>query len=878
MAPFTRVQKAEALDHVLDNVLDLNKNDSIIQSVYFSGIQHITGFVELCMDPDAVKALRWEDKDKDGNVTIWTLPPGQAQRLINFAKFVTYKQGIARPDDPPFETLESWKALTSTEYDKFTRQQPRLLAASAASSSSSLSGAAAASAATLVDLWNKGIKRNRELFPTMTKESQWENTDRRFRSEARAQGCELPLDSKYKPKTQEEVELFDAQQKYVYNVMQCCYQTDHGKKFVREHDHDYDAQKVYESFKAFMEKTTVAKIDAWRHMIYIITCRLADGSWRGPATGYVRYFEEQVRLYDQIYPSHPLHASMKLALLQNSVEDVPMLAQVKTTGMHLNTQTGHETTYVEYVRLLLSACATYDRKHAPKTKVRGRTLYYHECATASWDQSELPDDFGADIDDDLTFETDMSVNAILVFAAERSTFRSRPKPTGGFGSSQAASNPARMAFAKWKQLSPRAQAIWDSLDDADKAVILMSNTSNPGGTRPARSNASPFSQGRATSSNVHQMTPYEALAHQQQHVSLPQQREMELVDTNITDDAPPMFDASGNFTDQGLLALMTRQAHQPQAPTPITDLSPRENPANIRNVLSTPETPGPQAQLKPAAKKTTRFSISMTVIEYAVSLHAAAMRKALADRGANGTVIGSDMRIIFRVVGRSVDITGLADHKVNDTAIVCAGGVVRTQLGEVIVILNQAAYLGKGKTIISCGQMEHYGIDVDDKSVRVGGKQRIKTPDGYVMPLELKNGLPFLDIRPYTDEEFDQLPHVVLTSDAEWDPRVLDYAHKDDDFHDLDDSTWGFSPRLPISWSWFNNNWSRLPIVMSNLLVVVDGKAREIDASVNGCIGIRKLDCIVETLTIFIGNICGSVMEFRFTITIITDLIKLLGQ
>ena len=122
MAPFTRVQKAEALDHVLDNVLDLNKNDSIIQSVYFSGIQHITGFVELCMDPDAVKALRWEGKDKDGNVTIWTLPPGQAQRLINFAKFVTYKQGIARSDDPPFEMLESWKALTSTEYDKFTRQ------------------------------------------------------------------------------------------------------------------------------------------------------------------------------------------------------------------------------------------------------------------------------------------------------------------------------------------------------------------------------------------------------------------------------------------------------------------------------------------------------------------------------------------------------------------------------------------------------------------------------------------------------------------------------------------------------------------------------------------------------------------------------------
>ena len=42
------------------------------------------------------------------------------------------------------------------------------------------------------------------------------------------------------------------------------------------------------------------------------------------------------------------------------------------------------------------------------------------------------------------------------------------------------------------------------------------------------------------------------------------------------------------------------------------------------------------------------------------------------------------------------------------------------------------------------------------------------------MPLNFINGLPFLPMRPYTDEEWTKLPHVLLTADRKWDPRVLD--------------------------------------------------------------------------------------------------------
>ena len=56
--------------------------------------------------------------------------------------------------------------------------------------------------------------------------------------------------------------------------------------------------------------------------------------------------------------------------------------------------------------------------------------------------------------------------------------------------------------------------------------------------------------------------------------------------------------------------------------------------------------------------------------------------------------------------------------------------------------------------------------------MQVGGTQCIKTPHGHVSPLAMQQSLAYLDMRPCTKCVFDELPHVVLTSDSEWDPTV----------------------------------------------------------------------------------------------------------
>ena len=104
--------------------------------------------------------------------------------------------------------------------------------------------------------------------------------------------------------------------------------------------------------------------------------------------------------------------------------------------------------------------------------------------------------------------------------------------------------------------------------------------------------------------------------------------------------------------------------------------------------------------------------------------------------------------------------------------------LVETNHGIVNLIMNEYACYGKGHTIHSSGQVEWFKNSVDDRSVQVGGRQRICTVDGYAMLLTCRGGLMYLSIlgKP-TDKDLERYPAVHLTGPQESDPSVLDYTH-----------------------------------------------------------------------------------------------------
>ena len=185
----------------------------------------------------------------------------------------------------------------------------------------------------------------------------------------------------------------------------------------------------------------------------------------------------------------------------------------------------------------------------------------------------------------------------------------------------------------------------------------------------------------------------------------------------------------------------------------------------------------PPRQLEVFVEDSVRSTRKLRVSAHAVKRD---QRGALIDRGANGGIVGNDAHIIHVYTAQEVDVTGIDNHEINSLEVVDACAKLTTQRGEIIGIFRQYAYHGKGRTIHSSGQLEWYnGNKVKERSMNVGGSQNLRTLEGYVIPIDIINGLPYVKMVPNTKTEYNELPHVFFTSSEEWNPKVLDCTISD---------------------------------------------------------------------------------------------------
>ena len=166
---------------------------------------------------------------------------------------------------------------------------------------------------------------------------------------------------------------------------------------------------------------------------------------------------------------------------------------------------------------------------------------------------------------------------------------------------------------------------------------------------------------------------------------------------------------------------------------------------------------------------------------YHIAQASQAKHGSLVERGANGGLAGSDVRILFRS-SRKCTVTGIDSHELQCLDVVQCAALVETSHGIVNLIMNEYACYGKGHTIHSSGQIEWFKNSVDDRSVQVGGRQRICTINGYAMRLTCRGGLMYLSILgKLTDKDLERYPALSLRGPHEWDPSVLDYTHPSGD-------------------------------------------------------------------------------------------------
>ena len=163
-------------------------------------------------------------------------------------------------------------------------------------------------------------------------------------------------------------------------------------------------------------------------------------------------------------------------------------------------------------------------------------------------------------------------------------------------------------------------------------------------------------------------------------------------------------------------------------------------------------------------------------VVYRVSHATCSDNGSLIDNGSNGGVSGSDILVLesHDTATYKVNVEGVGPTPLKDLSIVQAAGLIETTKGPIIGIFNQYAHHGQGKTIYSEAQMKSFGIEVSTEARALGGKQPIKTPEGYVISLAIHHGLFYMDLHPPTDSELELYPHVIITSEVDCNPDVLD--------------------------------------------------------------------------------------------------------
>ena len=117
----------------------------------------------------------------------------------------------------------------------------------------------------------------------------------------------------------------------------------------------------------------------------------------------------------------------------------------------------------------------------------------------------------------------------------------------------------------------------------------------------------------------------------------------------------------------------------------------------------------------------------------------------LMDGGSNGGLAGSDVLILETSLDQQVDVTGVTSGTLKQLPIVQAAGIIDTHdEGPIICVMSQYAQRPTGKTIHSKGQFEHFGCIVHDTPISKGGYQCVVTPEGYVIPLHVRDGLHYM--------------------------------------------------------------------------------------------------------------------------------------
>ena len=584
--------------------------------------------------------------------------------------------------------------------------------------------------------FDKGGRRSASDYEKFSSKEQWSKWQRSTIGTAYEHKCENVLNATYvpDPSDPDEVELFASQKRFMYSVFTKVLVESKATEILREYSNMDkpnfgDAQAIYADLCDYFEGGAQARVSAATLETQLTTLRL-NKDWTKSVTSFVNKVAHLIR--DHKEATSDVH------------DDVYYIEKLNTT-------------FSEH-RDMAAQIQTLETQDAMLTRRLGTQVQPRTYEAQLFELSE----FATVLD-----------NQYKTRQAKKRNVNTTTKNNGGKNGNQNSTN--------GKNNNQKN-------DRSGKNNGSYNNNSRNGGSNNAR-NRQPPGPGY-----IPPQEWYEMSQEQQQRViserNRARSRSAHSTDANASSNnnnnatnngGSQNGGTSNNATNNYRANETNQQANRPNAGSQ-TQAQPG---TMFRNMVANASN-----RATNASQQTDTVTINGTTyrranVSYRISNHGGQnTRGGLVDGGANGGVLGDDVRVLEHVENSTVDLTGLNDSNVGGLKIGLGAGIVETATdGPIILLMAQYADLGKGQTIHSKGQMQHFGAIVDDTSRQAGGRQCIITQEGYVLPIHIRDGLPRIDMRPPTDKELEKYPHVFITSDSAWDPTVLDNEY-DEVFYD----------------------------------------------------------------------------------------------
>ena len=378
MTPATRSQSSskneETFEHLIRTVMVLPLGSDVEEALSLAGLKE--GLDIGAMEDLDIDGLTVELDDGQGNFTYLNLPSFKRSQLRHMRNYLRKLQ----IDNGGVLTKEVMLTITKDEWDQYRIRSPNVNANAPAPASTVVTATTGSThSPESIELSNflKGIKRDKTQYPSIKDERDYHTWVSSFLAIANSHKIEEVFNPEYVPSNAVETVLFGEKQKFAYTVLDATLLTNMGKTLVRKHQKDYNAQKVWAEFVKDATASTKAQIRASELLSWITSAKY-DNNWSGTSNSFVLYWLGKVQEYDGyvIRDEDRISDGLKLTMLQNTVDEVSELRQIKINVEIDVAKGGNHLTYSQYVGLLLAATNSHDKTlKSSRSKQRKQSVF-----------------------------------------------------------------------------------------------------------------------------------------------------------------------------------------------------------------------------------------------------------------------------------------------------------------------------------------------------------------------------------------------------------------------------------------------------------------------------------------------------------------------